>query len=699
MSYAERIYRSKKADRKKIAPIAFFASIAAAIFNVSSAHSQENCGQSVNFEEADISVVVDEMAVRTGKKFVIAPQVSGKITIKSGPNGSLCPDEAWELFQAALRVANYVATPINGDSYKIVPLQSGARSAGPVGEGRAGDIVTQIVRLTHIEAREAAASLAQISSERGVVNPVRSGNALIMVDTADNVERMRKVLGQIDRDTRVHRTVTLQNASASEVANVIRQMGRELSQEGGSQGGAVSVVPVEATNSVIVRTEPAMLGRILRVVSELDQIGGVSSEVSVIRLAHQDAATMAETLRELVAAQPPAPGVENSPTAKARATISVDVPTNSIIVSGDAGIQKTIRQTIAALDLRPAQVLVEAIIVEISEDTAREIGVQYLLTGNGENDVPFTSANFSRASPDLVGSAASAFLNNDVDPTDTDDENFNNVLLEGAITSLLGVDGFALGGSGRLSDGTIYSAILTALRSDENSRVLSLPSVMTLDNQRAVLQVGQQIPITTGETTGTDLANTFRTVSREDVGVILEVTPRISEGDTVTLELRQEISSVFGQVISSSTDLITNQRVIETTALVDDGDILVIGGLIENSREDIEDKIPGLGDLPVVGNLFKVQGTQKSERNLMVFIRPTIVRNQDVGRAATQRKIDYIKARGLLRSGEPISDLERLIDQATGIGETPIAPRNPIPVQPDLREQIDDNQVVENANQ
>ncbi|MEO1014891.1 MAG: type II secretion system secretin GspD [Pseudomonadota bacterium] len=632
-----------------------------------------SCDGSINYEDAEISAVVDEIALRTGKKFVIAPQVNGRITIKSGPNGGLCPNEAWELFQAALRVTGFVATPINGDSYKIVPLQFGARAAGPVGEGRPGDIVTQIVRLQHVEARNAAASLSQIVSERGVVNPVNGGNALILVDSEDNIERMRQVLAEIDRDTRVYRTVSLQNASATEVAGVVRQLAQELGEDEGSRRGAggVSVVPVEATNSVIVRAEPVLLRRLLTVVGELDRIGETSSDIAVIRLAHQDAETLAVTLRELAEAQPNDAG-ENAQGARRgrpRAIISVDKPTNSIIISGDPSIQQTLRRAIYELDVRPAQVQVEAIIVEISERAARQLGVEYLISGSGDGVVPFTTTNFTDSQANLLTSFAQAFV------TDTSNTNTTNILdnqiAQAALGSLLGLNGVAFGGGGQTDDGTIYSAIVTALREDTNSNVLSLPSVVTLDNQPARLQVGQEIPITTGEAVGDNFNGAFRTVTREEVGVILEVTPRISDGDTVTLTVMQETSSVAGQIIASSTDLITNKRTIETVALVDDGDILVVGGLIDQTDEEFQDKVPLLGDIPIAGNLFRNSANARERRNLMVFIRPTIIRDQSTARAATSRKIDYIRARGLLDGGTSVSDMEQLIDEATGIAPAP----------------------------
>ena len=205
------------------------------------------------------------------------------------------------------------------------------------------------------------------------------------------------------------------------------------------------------------------------------------------------------------------------------------------------------------------------------------------------------------------------------------------------------------------------------MKQDSTSNVLSTPSIVTLDNQEASLSVGQEIPITTGEAVGDNFANAFRTVSREEVGVILTVTPQINEGGTVTMKITQEISSVAGQIISSSTDLITNKREISTTALVDDGDILVIGGLIDEQTFNTQDKVPLLGDIPIAGNLFKSSARSKERRNLMVFIRPTILRDRETGLAATQKKIDYLQAREMLNRGAPQSDLERLIDQATGV--------------------------------
>ncbi|NWG91812.1 MAG: type II secretion system secretin GspD [Parvularculaceae bacterium] len=673
---------------KRLAGLLFAASTIAS----GAVAQDQNCGEALNLEKADIRSVVDEIALRTGKKFVLDPRVAGEITIKSGPNGGLCADEAWELFQAALRVTGFTATPLNHNSYKIIPVQEGSRAAGPVNDGKAGDIVTQIVRLNHVDAREAAANLSQIISERGVVAPVRSGNAVILVDSKDNIERMREVLAQIDRDTTVYRTIPLENASAAEVARVVTNLAQEISEEGATSASKVSVVPVAASNSVLIRAEPQILSRLVSVVNELDRIGRQQTDLSVIALNHADAEDMAKLLKEIAnaeseaqAAQAAEGGAPIAAAGAARANISFHKATNSVIISGDANIQQTLRKVVQQLDVRRAQVQIEAIIVEMSDRTARALGVEYFLAPTDGKIVPFTATNFSSATPNILAAAGALLLDPDIIKGDsnpaTGGENrrttLSTTLANTAINSLLSTNGFIGGAGGKIGDDAVFGAVLTALKRDVDSNVLSFPSVVTLDNQEATLSVGQEIPITTGEAVGADLENRFRTVTREQVGIILEVTPQINEGGTVTMEIRQESSSVAGQIIADSTDLITNKREITTTALVDDGDILVIGGLVDNNEQVSEDKVPLLGDIPLAGNLFKTSSRSRERRNLMVFIRPTIIRDRASALSVTDKKMDYINAREQLRTGRPQTDLERLIEQVTGPGSAAPAEETP----------------------
>ena len=653
---------------KKLAGIAFAVSAL-----IGAAAAQENCGEALNLEDADIRSVVDEIAMRTGKKFVLDPRVAGKVTIKSGPNGGLCADEAWELFQAALRVTGFTATPITANSYRIIPVQEGSRAAGPVGKPVPGDFVTQIVRLNHVDAREAAANLSQIISERGVVAPVRSSNAVILVDTADNMTRLREVLAQIDRDTTIYRTITLENASASEVARVVTDMAQEISEEGAVSASKISVIPVAASNSILIRAEPQILKRLADVVAELDRIGKTQSDLSVITLSHADAEDMAKLLKEIATGQTTA-GVGDAaaaPAAASRVNISFHKATNSVIISGDADMQQTLKKVVEQLDVRRAQVQIEAIIVEVSDTTARALGVEYLLAPTDGKRVPFTATNFSSTTPNILAAAGALLLDPSIlkGASGGSTSTLSTTLATTAVNSLVATNGFIGGAGGKIGNDAVFGAVVTALKKDTESNVLSFPSIVTLDNQEAKLSVGQEIPITTGEAVGQNLDNAFRTVSREQVGIILEVTPQINDGGTVTMEIRQEISSVAGQIITSSTDLITNKREIKTTALVDDGDILVIGGLVDQNDQMIEDKVPLLGDIPLAGNLFKSKSRSRDRRNLMVFLRPTIIKDQATAEAATRKKLDYIKARELLNTGKPTSQIERLIDQVTGAAE------------------------------
>lgn len=657
--------------RLLLASAAATALLSSGAFAQTPPQNRENCGAELNYDKADISAVVDEIAMRTGRTFLLDPRVTGEVTVKSPPNGGICPDEAWELFQAMLRVNGFAATPIGANKYKIVPVQEGPRMAGPVGEGAGGDLVTQIVRLRYVDAREAAANISQIINERGVAAPVRSGNSIILVDTADNVERLKQVLEQLDRDTTVYRTIPLNNASATEVARVVSGLAREISEEGGGAPTQVSVVPVEASNSVLIRAEPAMITRLSSVVAELDRIGAAKADLSVVFLNNADAEDLVPLLREVANSQSASPGADGQPViTNQRAAISFHKPTNSIIINGDADIQQTLHNVISQLDVRRAQVLIEAIIVEISDDTARNLGLEYFITGTAGSPIPFMTTNFRESGNNILALAGPALIRTGhVRGTVSDAEAAK--LTQTALNALLGINGLGIGGIGEIGDNP-FGVLLTAIKEDDTSNVLSTPSIVTLDNQEASLSVGQEIPITTGEAVSDNLDNAFRTVSREQVGVILEVTPQINEGGTVTLEITQETSSIAGPIIDTSTDLITNKREIRTTALVDDGDILVIGGLIDDQQFSREDKVPFLGDLPVAGNLFKTSSRSKTRRNLMVFIRPTILRDKETAQAATRKKMDYLKAKELLYTGEARSGLEKLIDQVTGVA--PVEP-------------------------
>ncbi|MEM1192564.1 MAG: type II secretion system secretin GspD [Pseudomonadota bacterium] len=657
------------------------------------AGAPENCNIKFNFDGgADLQALITQMARDTGRTVTIDRSVNGKVNIRAPEDVTMCPDEAWAAFQNILRINGFVATPIDDMKYNIIPLSQGQRAPGPVGRSDGdGGLVTQIFRLQYIDAQDAARNIALINSEGAVATAIRSSNSLMIVDSPANVQRFAQILSQLDRDTREFRTVLLVNASAREVARVLTDVAQDLAEENGSAASRVSVVPVDASNSLLIRAEPRVMTKLANVIRELDRAGAASTEVSVIPLRHSDAEEMLPLLQATLGngrtnTEGPTPSGGGT---GGQQVISAYAPTNSIVVRGDAVLRREVESIIQRLDVRRAQVLVEAIIVDISDSTAREVGVQYFISGSGDSFVPF-SANVSGQNPNILTAAGAAFTGALTPPiqnqstvtttapdgtvTTTDNgqqgllnPDFTSSLTAAAVGSLLGINGFGLGGAGTFGSGNIFGALLTALQQDGSSRVLSTPSVVTLDNQTAMLSDGQEIPITTGEQIGDDFSNAFRTVSREQVGTILEVTPQITDGGTVRMEIRQEISSIAGPIIASSTDLITNNSEITTTALVDDGDILVIGGLISDDQAINEDKVPFLGDIPGVGNLFKTTQRSKVRNNLMIFIRPTIIRDRQTANSATRRKFDYIRAQEVLNDPRAQDDFNRLIDDITGV--------------------------------
>ncbi|MEO1150422.1 MAG: type II secretion system secretin GspD [Pseudomonadota bacterium] len=658
------------------------------------AGAPENCTIKFNFDGgADLQALITQMARDTGRTVTIDRSVNGKVNIRAPEDATMCPDEAWAAFQNILRINGFVATPVDDMKYNIIPLSQGQRAPGPVG-GTAGDggLITQIFRLQYIDAQDAARNIALINSEGAVATAIRSSNSLMVVDSPANVQRFAQILSELDRDTREFRTVLLVNASAREVARVLTDVAKDLAEENGSAANRVSVVPVDASNSLLIRAEPRVMTKLANVIRELDRAGAASTEVAVIPLRHADAEEILPLLRETMGsgqANTGTPTPNGGGVSGGRQVISAYAATNSIVVRGDAVLRREVESIIQQLDVRRAQVLVEAIIVDISDSTAREVGVQYFISGSGDSFVPF-STNVSGQNPNILSAAGAAFtgaltppIQNQSTVTTTAPDgtvtttsngqegllnpDFTSSLTAAAVGSLLGINGFGLGGAGTFGSGNIFGALLTALQQDGSSRVLSTPSVVTLNNQTASLSDGQEIPITTGEQIGDDFSNAFRTVNREQVGVILEVTPQITDGGTVQMEIRQEISSIAGPIIASSTDLITNNSEITTTALVDDGDILVIGGLISDDQAINEDKVPFLGDIPGVGNLFKTTQRSKIRNNLMIFIRPTIIRDRQTANAATRRKFDYIRAQEVLNDPRAQEDFNRLIDDITGI--------------------------------
>ncbi len=584
----------------------------------------------LNLRDVDLLVLIDDIASMTGYTFVVHPSVRGKVTVSS--QTPLSSDEVFKVFLSTLRVHGFAAVPVSGGAYRIVPEQS-ASSDAQVGRSAAGDqFETAVIQLNNFDAVEAAKMIKPLTNSQGQVSTSARSNSVVVVDYASNLDRVRRVLDELDQDQSSLITISLNNMSAGEMAKIVNGI---ASGDNAGFKFEVGALAVDSNNSVVLRGAAADVERVTEIVRGLDQESRSPTEtLKVFSLAHAQAKELAPILEQLATgmkeAMAPSGGAIGKP------TIVVHEATNALVVNADARILSQIERVVSELDVRRAQVLVEALIVELSDDAAKELGVQFVLAGNDDTSLPLTVTNFSRSTPNILSLAgALATGGSDVSGTST--------LQEAAISSLLSANGALFGFGAANSDGSVFGAIVNAVEDDTASNLLSTPSVLTLDNETASFIVGQEIPITTGETLSANNANPFRTVERENIGVQLEVTPQIGDGDSVKLYLRQEVSSIFGPISSSSADLITNKREVTSTVLADDGEIIVLGGLIQEQEDVSVSKVPLLGDIPGLGRLFQSRARSKTRKNLMVFLRPTVVRDTEDMRGATMRKWNYMR--------------------------------------------------------
>jgi len=625
----------------------------------------------LNLQNADIRAFIQDVAQATGHIFIVDPRVEGTVTVYS--DGPIMPEALLDVLLSTLRANGLIAVPDEGGAFRIIPDESVARQPLAGGAG----FSTEVYRLGSIDAAGAAETLRPLISEQGVVLATPDGSALIVSDYADNLARIRGLIGQIDQDNAAIETVTLRNASAREI---VASVGQLLAAEGGA-APRITLAPVASSNSVVLRGDATLVRSVMAVITDLDMRAASSDDVRVIRLQNANAAALLPVLQQIVGQTPtPVPGAESTEIAAAtpmpaqnegrRANIAVFQGANALVISADPETQRILAGVVRELDTRREQVLVEAIVVEVSDDTARKLGVQFALSGRNESAIPFFSTNYSNTAPNLLALTGAVYGEDFLS-----EENQADVETA-AVQSLLRATGSLLGFGGRTDD-LLFGAIINAVKSDAASNLLSTPSVLTLDNEEATLLVGQEIPVTTGEVLGDDNTNPFRTVARQNVGVQLEVKPQINAGGAITLLLRQEVSSVAGPVSAGFTELVLNKREITTTVLVDDGDIVVLGGLLDQNESLAVEKVPGLGDIPVLGNLFRSNQRQQSQRNLMVFIRPTIVRSPADAQGITAPRYDFMRAQQISAQGGP-SALDVLVQEYMRT-PPPVAPTAPAP--------------------
>jgi general secretion pathway protein D len=630
--------------------------------------------QALNVQDADIRAFIQDIARTTGVTFIIDPRVRGTVSVTS--NGSLSRSELFEVFLSTLRANGLTAVPTAGGAYRIAPAEGVAQQ--PSGPG-AVRFVTEVIRLRSIEASAAVSVVKPLIGPQGQVLASSQGNALVVADYADNLARIRTLIAQIDQDRSSFETVTLRYSAAREIAAVLNELMATGSERGAGRNSLVSILPVDSSNSLILRGDPEAVRRLLPVIADLDRRAEARGDVQVIRLRNADAEQILPVLQQIVGqpvTSPTAPAATRSAAganAQSQAQSQATAPSpaqasasgariarypgaNALVISAPPELQRTLAEVIRQLDVRREQVLVEAIVVEVSDTAAKELGVQFALGGRSG----FAIGNYSDAAPNIAA-VAGAVAGQGILPDST-----VAALRDAVGATLPGVRGIAAGLAGQISNDALFGVIVNAVRRDGSSNLLSTPSILTLDNEEARILVGQEIPVTTGEVLGDANANPFRTIQRQNVGIQLEVRPQINAGGAVTLYLRQEVSSVAGPVSAGSDELVTNTREIETTVLVDDGDIVVLGGLLGQDQRLSVEGIPGLSSLPGIGGLFRSKSRESERTNLMVFIRPTIIRTPGEAQAATAPRYDYIRAEQVRNDRAGRSSLDEVVRDFMG---------------------------------
>lgn len=699
----------------------------------------------INVHDADIRAFIADAARVTGRIFIIDARVNGKVTVVS--ERPLSKSEYFEIFLSTLRANGLVAVPTSNGAFRIQPLDNASSQPSRVGAGSAGRnaFVTEVVRLRSIDAASAVDTVRTLVSPQGSVTANRGGNSIVIVDFADNVRRVRQVLARIDTDNAATRVVALKNAGAREIATALQTLIGTSGQGGAAgTGPSASVVAIVSSNSIALRGDPATVSRLAGVAEDLDRRAKNGTEIKVIFLENADAEQLLPVLQQLVgqpATQPAQTqlsqtsmsvsssngGTSNSNivppqsqttqsqsagtsggqaavTAEGGRTASVVTRfagANAIVIAAPAEVQRQLAEVVHQLDTRREQVLVEAIVAEVSDTTANKLGVQLLLSGIGGSAIPFASTSYSSSAPNLLtiagaigaqqlGSTTTSVTNGSTTTTTTTNS-ASDTLTQSLLSSLSSTTGGLFGLGGKLGSDAVFGAIINAVKSDTTSNLLQSPHVLTLDNQPARILVGQEIPITTGQALSNTFTNAFRTVQRENVGIELEVRPQINSSGTIKLFLHQQVSSIAGPVSSDNSDLILNKREVETTLTVDDGQIAVIGGLLDDNERRTIEKIPFLGDLPGLGALFRSKAKTRTKSNLMIFIRPTILRTAEDTRRVTEQRYGYLRLQQAGQRPDEEPSIDELVRDymgaapplpAAGLPGSIEDPRIAVPTQP-----------------
>ncbi|MGA0000483.1 MAG: type II secretion system secretin GspD [Steroidobacteraceae bacterium] len=609
--------------------------LSAALACSGAATAQQGPAITPNYKDADLGQVIEAVAQVTRKNFIVDPRVRAQVTMLS--TTPMSPAAFYEAFLAILQVHGFVAVP-SGDVIKILPdanaRQMPANDLPDSVSSTSDEIVTQIVLLRNVSAAQLVPILRPLIPQYGHLAAHPASNMLIISDRAANVNRMVRIIERIDQagDQEID-VIRLEHASSAEIVRVINALAPTI-----SEGGAPQVVADERTNSVLLSGEGSQRLRIKTLIAHLDTPLEAGGDTQVRYLRYADAEKISVKLKEQAqgAAVAAAGGGQAGASAAAGADRSINIwaepDTNALVVTAPPKIMRSLMQVVDRLDIRRAQVMIEAMLVEVSTDAARDLGVNWVIDGSKDN---FLVGLFNQPIAGVSLSDVAA----GVGAVDA-----GNI----ATAAAAAPGGFTVA-AGRVQDsGTNFAAILRALSSDGDTNVVSMPSVITLDNEEAEIKVAQEVPFKTGSfsNTGSNIpgVNPFTTIERKEVGNILKITPQITDEDTILLKIEQESSGIAAAAAQvSNEDLITNKRTITTRVLVDDGGMIVLGGLIEDRLTDSQSRVPLLGSIPLVGELFKSRSVKKTKTNLMVFIRPRVIRDAQQAAFETNAKYRFIR--------------------------------------------------------
>jgi general secretion pathway protein D len=597
----------------------------------------------LNFVNADIGSVIKAMSEMTGRTFVVDPRVKGTLSITSPRPVS--PSVAYDIVLSALRMQGYAAVRVNG-VVRIVP-EADAKfyATSALGKSRGsrvgGEMITRVFTLRHESATQLQTALRPLIGASGTFNADADSNTLIVTDYADNLARLEQVIASLDISTADEPVlIPLKYVSAEEVSALVSRVFTPLPGQAGAATFDLLQVGVDSrSNSLIVRgRDRNLISKVQNLVATLDVPTPVAGNVHVIYLKNAQAVEVAKTLRNILSAdtstpsqaagaQPPtAPsGKSSSSPESGPGMIQADPASNALIITAPEAIFANLKAVVEKLDVRRAQVLVEALIAEVSADKAAEFGIQWLgatSTNNISNGSKAFAGFGNTSSSTNIGIVASAV----------------------ATGGASGAVGIAKGFSLALLKNQSLGVLAHALQTQTGANILSTPSLLTLDNEEARISVGSNVPFQTGSftTPSSPTSSPFQTIERKDVGLILKVKPQISQGGTVRLQISEEVSKLQQSPGTDATLASTDKRSLDSTVLVDDGQIVVLGGLIEDQITEGEDNVPVLSDIPLLGNLFRYKTRNHTKTNLMIFLRPVIVRNADDAAAVTNPRYDYI---------------------------------------------------------